>query len=89
MSQRNIQVKPISFSEYFTKLFAECVARGIVEKSVKKLHSNNMTEIKVDENKNVISIWKFTPLMLQYIYRYNTVVIEHDGGGTNESCGIC
>jgi len=39
MEQYTIQNKPEGFSEYFTKKLAECVARGIVEKSIRALHS--------------------------------------------------
>ena len=38
MEQIIIQNKPEGFSEYFTKKLAECVARGIVEKSIRAIH---------------------------------------------------
>ena len=39
MEQIIIQNKPEGFSEYFTKKLAECVARGIVEKAIRAVHS--------------------------------------------------
>ena len=43
MGQITIPNKPEGFSEYFTKKLAECVARGIVEKSIRTIHSRKAT----------------------------------------------
>ena len=53
MEQESTQNKPEGFSEHFAKRFSECVARGIVEKSIRAIHNNKNTVVtKVDrENK--------------------------------------
>ena len=48
MEQNAIQNKPEGFSEYFTIKLAECVARGIVEKSIRAIHSRETADNKRD-----------------------------------------
>jgi len=49
MEQYTIRNKPEGFSEYFTKKLAECVARGIVEKSIRAIHSRESESRKKGE----------------------------------------
>jgi hypothetical protein len=52
MEQYTIQNKPKGFPEYFTKKLAECVARGIVEKSIRAVHSRESTHRDTGENED-------------------------------------
>jgi type I site-specific restriction-modification system R (restriction) subunit len=71
MEQSIIQNKPEGFSEYFTKKLAGCVARGIVEKSIRAIHNRKSESHEKgeceDENAGVVhhtrtSSGKFTTM---------------------------
>ena len=49
MEQSIVQNKPNGFTEYFTEKLAECVARGIVEKSIRNTHRRESTDHDNDE----------------------------------------
>ncbi len=51
MGQSVTTKMPEGFSEYFTQKLAECIARGIVEKSIKTIHSRDAAiEIKNNDD---------------------------------------
>ena len=49
IEQKSIKDKPEGFSEYFTIKLAECVARGIVEKSIRNIHNRESADQIKDE----------------------------------------
>jgi len=50
MTKIAVKNLPDGFSEYFSKKLAECVAKGIVEKSIRVVHEKNKMEESEDEN---------------------------------------